>query len=186
MGNYEGNKKTIKFEISKTFDEDNNGFSEKRNSSEIHLKFFPDKNIEEYSMVPINENVYVEEYKEYFRNVKNSFKENYYALIGQQSDTFEYDKFILLVLFENSESKPSLSEIGFFDPLDNFKKYTIRDEDLATLKDYYFFNGQIVMIEGELDNNNTIAIKDLRNGFVPDCYNLDYDHIMSFFKNVFL
>jgi len=176
--------KNIKFEIIQTYDEDNNGFSEKRNDNEIKLNFFEDKNTEEYSLVPINENVFMDKFKEYFLTVKESFKENYFGLIGKDPNTVIFDKMILLVLFENTDGKPSFSDLGFFDPLNNFKKYTIRDEDLNALNDFYFFNGQIVMIDGDVDNSNTITLRDIRNGFVPDTYNLDYNYIMSFFKNV--
>jgi len=179
------NNNRIHFKIISTFDEDNNGFSLNRNDSEIKLNFFEEKITEEYPLVPINDNIFLEEYKNYFEKVKESFKENYCSITGQQSDTFDIDKFILLVLFENTEGKPGYKDIGFFDPLNNFRKYTLREEDFHLLNnDYYFFNGQIVMIEGEVDNYNTIALKNLRNGFAPDIYNLDYQYIMSFYRNV--
>ncbi len=177
-------KNNIVFKIISTFDENNNSFSQNRNDSEIKLNFFEEKITEEYQLVPSNDSIFLEQYKLYFANVKESFKENYFSLIGQQSDTFGLDKFILLVIFENTDGKPSYKDIGFFDPLNNFKKYSLREEDFSNLRDYYFFNGQIVLIEGEVDNNNMITLKDLRKGFVPDLYNLDYQYIMSFFKNV--
>lgn len=180
----ERNQKNIKFETIITFDEDKNGFSENRNDHEIELNFFEEKNTEEYPLVPINETVFMDKFKEYFSMVKESLKENYFGLIGKDSNSVEIDRMILLVLFENTDGKPSFSDLGFFDPLNNFKKYTIRDEDLNALNDFYFFNGQIVMIEGDVDNSNTITLRDIRNGFVPDSYNLDPQYIKRFFKNV--
>ncbi len=180
----ERDAKKIKFDTIYTFDEDSNGFSDKRNDNEIKLNFFEDKNTQEYPLVPNNESFFMEKFKEYFFMVKDSLKENYFGLIGKDSKSAEIDRMILLVLFENIDGKPSFSDLGFFDPLNNFKKYTIRDEDLNTLNDFYFFNGQIVMIEGDVDNTNTITLRDIRNGFVPDSYNLDPQYIKSFFKNV--
>lgn len=180
----ERDPKNIKFNVIQSYDEDNNLASDRRNDSEIQLNFFEEKNTEEYSIVPINEGIFMEKYKEYFSMVKESLKENYFGLIGKDANTLEINKMILLVLFENTEGKPSSSDLGFFDPQNNFKKYTIRDEDLNSLKDFYFFNGQIVMIEGDVDNSNTITLRDIRNGFVPDTYNLDQKYVMDFFKNV--
>jgi hypothetical protein len=180
----ESDFRNIKFKVIQTYDEDNNLLTDRRNDNEIKLNFFEEKNTKEYSIVPINEGVFMEKYKEYFAIVKESLKENYFGLIGKDANTLEIDKMILLVLFENTEGKPSSNDLGFFDPLNNFKKYTIRDEDLNALKDFYFFNGQIVMIEGDVDNSNTITLRDIRNGFVPDSYNLDHEYVMSFFKNV--
>lgn len=176
--------KSIKFDVIQSYDEENNGFSERRNDSEIKLNFFEDKNTGEYPLVPINESVFMDKFKEYFLTVKDSLKENYFGLIGKDPNTVLFDKMILLVLFENTDGKPSFSDLGFFDPLNNFKKYSIRDEDLYSLNDFYFFNGQIVMIDGDVDNSNTISLRDIRNGFIPDTYNLDYKYIMNFYKNV--
>ena len=96
----------------------------------------------------------------------------------------DIDKFILMVLFENSVDKPSFRDMGFYDPLNNFKRFTIRDEDFSMLKEYYFFNGQIIMIEGEADNSNIITLKQIRYGFDLDNYTIEKNYVKQFFKEV--
>lgn len=177
--------KKLKFDTITYFDNDKHIVpSLQRNEYEIKLNFYDQKNTEEYLIVHSNDSIYNDEYKVYFSNVKELFKKNYLELIGQESTTFDIDKFILLVLFENMQGKGSLSDVAFFDPLNNFKRYKIRDEDIPTLKDYYFFDGQIVMIDGIVDNTNNIALKDIKYGFIPEAYSLDYNHVKQFYKKV--
>ena len=178
------NFKKISFDIISSFNETNNNIPEKRNESEIKLSFYEEYKTEEYEFYSRNDNIILEEFKEYFFEVKNSLMDNLQENKEQDIPNKDIDKFILMVLFENSVDKPSFRDMGFYDPLNNFKRFTIRDEDFSMLKEYYFFNGQIIMIEGEADNSNIITLKQIRYGFDLDNYTIEKNYVKQFFKEV--
>ena len=66
------------------------------------------------------------------------------------------------------------------DPAKDYKKYYPKFEN-GELRDYHFFSGQIVYVEG-LGKNNEIYIKKIINGMDIPYFKMNDDYVKKFYK----
>jgi hypothetical protein len=172
--------KELRFDSMTSFNEKGHSSSKSFNHQDISYTFFPHFEVKEYDLCPKDEDTYYEEYLKYFEEYKKKFLEN----LGIEPDNplLEIDKFVLLVAFDNYEGKPLLSDIVLIDPLKNFQKFNLKIENENILRDYYFFNGQIVFIEGHAKNNEIFAQK-IIFGAPPQTYTLNDSYVKGFFQD---
>jgi hypothetical protein len=120
-------KKEIVFENYFTLVEKPNSYPLHYNSREISYSFFSNFEIKEYSILPKDEETYLEEYKNYFKMAKGVFMDS--LRIEADDPLMDADKFILLVTFENTEGKPLITDIVLIDPFQDYKKFFLKIEN---------------------------------------------------------
>jgi hypothetical protein len=171
----------LKFDILTSYNEKGQPEARTFNSKYINYNCFHNNEINEYDLVPKDDDIYYEEYLKYFEDVKNNF---YKEIVSQEAlNILENDKFVLLVTFDNTEGKPSsFNDIIVIDPLKNFERSQLRiDNNAAAFKDYYFFNGQIIYVEGNRKNGEIYANR-IVFGITPTSYSLEEPYLRSFFE----
>jgi len=177
--NFDLEGKEIKFEVISSYNEKNLSSPYAYNSKEITCTLFSNFEINEYSMIPKDDDVVFEEYADYFKFYKDQFFEAYQ--IEKDDPLLDVDKFFLLVTFANYEGKPIISDIELVNPLKNYTKYSLKIEN-ENIKDYYFFTGQMVYVEGYVKNKEIYAQK-IIFGINPVCYTVSDSYIKGFFQD---
>jgi len=172
-------KKEIVFENYFTLVDRPNSQSLKYNSREISYSFFSNFEIKEYSILPKDEESYLEEYKNYFKMAKGVFMDS--LKIDSDDPLMDADKFILLVTFENTEGKPLITDIVLVDPLQDYKKFFLKIENQSCLNDYYFFSGQLIYVEGLVKNNDIFAQKIIYGMPILE-YGISENYVKDFFQ----
>lgn len=148
------------------------------NAKDISYSFFSDFEIKEYSLIPKDEETVLDDYKNYFKDMKQQFMT---ALnIEEDNPLLDVDKFILLVSFDNTEGKPTLGDLCLIDPLRDYKKFTLKLESDTILKDYYFISGQLIYLEGHAKNHEIYANK-ITFGLPLIEYSITEKYLSSFF-----
>jgi hypothetical protein len=172
-------KKEIAIENYSTFSEKSHLHPTILNSREISYSFFSNFEIKEYSILPKDEETYMEEYKNYFKMAKAVFMES--LKIEADDPLMDADKFILLVTFENTEGKPLITDIVLVDPLQDYKKFFLKIENESCLNDYYFFSGQLIYVEGLVKNNDLFAQKIVYGMPILE-YGISEPYVRGFFQ----
>lgn len=149
------------------------------NSRDISYSFFSNFEIKEYSILPKDEETYMEEYKNYFKMSKGIFMES--LKIEADDPLMDADKFILLVTFENTEGKPLITDIVLVDPLQDYKKFFLKIENESCLNDFYFFSGQLIYVEGLVKNNDLFAQKIVYGMPILE-YGISEPYVRGFFQ----
>ena len=171
-------KKEVVFENYCTFNEKSH-INSVLNSRDIFYSFFSNFEIKEYSILPKDEETYMEDYKSYFKMAKGVFMES--LKIEADDPLMETDKFILLVTFENSEGKPLITAIVLVDPLQDYKKFFLKIENESCLNDFYFFSGQLIYVEGLVKNNDLFAQKIVYGMPILE-YGISEPYVRGFFQ----
>ena len=140
------------------------------------------KSINPYPLIPKDNRANFEEYKNYFIEVKNELLKEYN--INQNDPLLGINRFVLVLSFESTDTKPLLSEIVGYDPSNDYIKYQLKFSNNDNDFDYYFMSGQIIFLEGNLINDNTcIEISKFSKGFDMYSYDLINDFVSQFYKN---
>jgi hypothetical protein len=169
--------KELQFELFVSFNNESLNISRVLNSSDINYTFLSNLEIIEYDIIPKDEDSYYEEYLKYFEE----YKKNLLISRGIEVDNplLDVDKFVFLVTFNNFEGKPLMSDIVLVNPSKNFKQFSLKMEN-DILKDFNFFNGQIIYIEGYAKGNEIYAQK-IIFGFSLITYALSDSYVKGFF-----
>ena len=140
------------------------------------------KSINPYPLIPKDNRANFEEYKNYFIEVKNELLKEYN--INQNDPLLGINRFVLVLSFESTDTKPLLSEIVGYDPSNDYIKYQLKFSNNDNDFDYYFMSGQIIFLEGNLINDNTcIEISKFSKGFGMYFYDLNNDFVSQFYRN---
>ena len=159
---------------------DMNIYNNNINSNSITIKQM--KSINPYPLIPKDNRANFEEYKNYFIEVKNELLKEYN--INQNDPLLGINRFVLVLSFESTDTKPLLSEIVGYDPSNDYIKYQLKFSNNDNDFDYYFMSGQIIFLEGNLINDNTcIEISKFSKGFDMYSYDLINDFVSQFYKN---
>ena len=159
---------------------DMNIYNNNINSNSITIKQM--KSINPYPLIPKDNRANFDEYKNYFIEVKNELLKEYN--INQNDPLLGINRFVLVLSFESTDTKPLLSEIVGYDPSNDYIKYQLKFSNNDNDFDYYFMSGQIIFLEGNLINDNTcIEISKFSKGFDMYSYDLINDFVSQFYKN---
>lgn len=140
------------------------------------------KSINPYPLIPKDNRANFDEYKNYFIEVKNELLKEYN--INQNDPLLGINRFVLVLSFESTDTKPLLSEIVGYDPSNDYIKYQLKFSNNDNDFDYYFMSGQIIFLEGNLINDNTcIEISKFSKGFDMYSYDLNNDFVSQFYRN---
>ena len=140
------------------------------------------KSINPYPLIPKDNRANFDEYKNYFIEVKNELLKEYN--INQNDPLLGINRFVLVLSFESTDTKPLLSEIVGYDPSNDYIKYQLKFSNNDNDFDYYFMSGQIIFLEGNLINDNTcIEISKFSKGFEMYFYDLNNDFVSQFYRN---
>ena len=140
------------------------------------------KSINPYPLIPKDNRANFDEYKNYFIEVKNELLKEYN--INQNDPLLGINRFVLVLSFESTDTKPLLSEIVGYDPSNDYIKYQLKFSNNDNDFDYYFMSGQIIFLEGNLINDNTcIEISKFSKGFGMYFYDLNNDFVSQFYRN---
>jgi hypothetical protein len=169
--------KELQFELFVSFNNESLNISRVLNSYEINYTFLSNLEIKEYDIIPKDDDSYYEEYLKYFEEYKKNLLVS--RNIELDNPLLDVDKFVFLVTFNNFEGKPLMSDIVLVNPSKNFKQYSLKMEN-DILKDFYFFNGQIIYIEGYAKGNEIFAQK-IVFGFSLITYALSDSYVKGFF-----
>lgn len=77
----------------------------------------------------------------------------------------DVDRHLLMVTFDSIDSKLLLNDLVLVDPLNDFIGYKVQKEGDFEHRDYFYFNGQIVFVEGMI-RDRTIYVRKI-NTIVP-------------------
>ena len=159
---------------------DMNIYNNNINSNSITIKQM--KSINPYPLIPKDNRANFDEYKNYFIEVKNELLKEYN--INQNDPLLGINRFVLVLSFESTDTKPLLSEIVGYDPSNDYIKYQLKFSNNDNDFDYYFMSGQIIFLEGNLINDNTcIEISKFSKGFGMYFYDLNNDFVSQFYRN---
>lgn len=183
--NLSGNKSDKKtfsgftVESSIVFNEKNHSTSHPQglNSNNISYSFFTNYEINEYPLVPKDEYVFDEEYKKYFKEMRQNFMESLH--LTENDPLLDSEKFILVVAFDSIDGKYLLNEITLLDPLKDYNRYILKIDENC-LKEFYFFTGQIIYLEGYLKNNEIFATK-ISFGLPLMIYDISESYVREYF-----
>lgn len=177
--NIEGtSNKSYHFNYTQLYNEHNHSTPFKINPSPMTLTQFKDLEIREYSIIPKNEETYLEHYKNYFKYIRDKILKEY----GIEDNEVEMeDKFVVLVNFDTFD-KPTIEEIIVIDPLSsNFQRYKLKFDSEVLLRNFYFFNGQILLIHGLVKDNYLYASK-IDYGFKVVKYDLIESYVSKYYE----
>jgi len=91
----------------------------------------------------------------------------------------------LLVTFDSSDIKPNLNDIILVDPTRDYTRYTLKLDECNT-KDYFFFSGQIIYVEGILKQHLDIHATKIIFGFPLVQYELTESLVKPYYSEVIL
>lgn len=151
------------------------------NSKNIFCNTFKesDLNNEEYSIIPKDQDSFLSSYKEYFAKIKDKLIEEDLKNNISNKELIEERIFILVVVFDSTSF--DINEISLVDPCKEFKRYQLKFDDCENLKNFEFFNGQIVKVEGILREKEIYPIN-IINGFPLISYMLVDSNVNNYFK----
>jgi hypothetical protein len=173
------NDKTLRFEYSATLNEKHHNLPMNYNNAEMHFNTASEMEILEYTFIPKDEKTYLDEYKNYFETIKSQIMAEH--SIGKDDTLLDIDKFILLVTFENTDEKIAFSSLVFIDPMNDYKRYSPKFENLDVMREYHFFSGQIIYVNGQTRNDD-LYVNKIEYGMEIQTYNLKDSFVMAFYK----
>lgn len=160
---------------------DMNIYNNQINSNTITIQQM--KNITPYSLIPKDNKSNFDEYKNYFIEVKNEILNEFE--INPNDPLIGINRFVLVLSFDSTDTKPLLSEIVGYDPSNDYIKYQLKfSNNDIDFDNYYFMSGQILYLEGNLINDNTcIDISKFSKGYKIDPFELNIDFVSQYYKN---
>ena len=108
--------------VSQYTNENFNLYNNELNTEPIKIKHV--KELSSYSLIPKDNKGNFEEYRNYFIEVRNEILDE--LDINQNDPLLGKNKFILVLIFDSTDTKPLLNEIIGYDPLNDYKKYKLK------------------------------------------------------------
>ena len=185
--NNDSNLNNIKLIFSEQtiFNEGENIDNKNYNPNEIQINIDEKDNVPLYNLIPINNNSNYENYEKYFK----LFAENLLKSLDKNLDDvlINISIFIVVIIFDSTDEKPSLKELSCLNVLRNFEKLHLQfGNDEKNFDNYFFVSGQILYIEGNLiDDSKTINVVKYKYGFSPEIYEINKDLIQPYFEKNF-
>ena len=168
--------------VSQYTNENFNLYNNELNTEQIKIKHV--KELSSYSLIPKDNKGNFEEYRNYFIEVRNEILDE--LDINQNDPLLGKNKFILVLIFDSTDTKPLLNEIIGYDPLNDYNKYQLKfsDSENNTFDSYYFMSGQIMYLEGNLINDNTVLeVQKFSYGYNNNHFKIDINFVSSFYQN---
>jgi hypothetical protein len=168
--------------VSQYTNENLNLYNNELNTGPITIKHV--KELSSYSLIPKDNKGNFEEYRNYFIEVRNEILDE--LDINQNDPLLGKNKFILVLIFDSTDTKPLLNEIIGYDPLNDYNKYQLKfyENENNTFDSYYFMSGQIMYLEGNLINDNTVLeVQKFSYGFNNNHFKIDINFVSSFYQN---
>ena len=168
--------------VSQYTNENFNLYNNELNTEPIKIKHV--KELSSYSLIPKDNKGNFEEYRNYFIEVRNEILDE--LDINQNDPLLGKNKFILVLIFDSTDTKPLLNEIIGYDPLNDYNKYQLKfsDSENNTFDSYYFMSGQIMYLEGNLINDNTVLeVQKFSYGYNNSHFKIDINFVSSFYQN---
>ena len=168
--------------VSQYTNENLNLYNNELNTEPITIKHV--KELSSYSLIPKDNKGNFEEYRNYFIEVRNEILDE--LDINQNDPLLGKNKFILVLIFDSTDTKPLLNEIIGYDPLNDYNKYQLKfyDNENNTFDSYYFMSGQIMYLEGNLINDNTVLeVQKFSYGYNNNHFKIDINFVSSFYQN---
>ena len=168
--------------VSQYTNENLNLYNNELNTESITIKHV--KELSSYSLIPKDNKGNFEEYRNYFIEVRNEILDE--LDINQNDPLLGKNKFILVLIFDSTDTKPLLNEIIGYDPLNDYNKYQLKfsDSENNTFDSYYFMSGQIMYLEGNLINDNTVLeVQKFSYGYNNNHFKIDINFVSSFYQN---
>ena len=168
--------------VSQYTNENLNLYNNELNTEPITIKHV--KELSSYSLIPKDNKGNFEEYRNYFIEVRNEILDE--LDINQNDPLLGKNKFILVLIFDSTDTKPLLNEIIGYDPLNDYNKYQLKfsDSENNTFDSYYFMSGQIMYLEGNLINDNTVLeVQKFSYGYNNNHFKIDINFVSSFYQN---
>ena len=168
--------------VSQYTNENLNLYNNELNTEPIKIKHV--KELSSYSLIPKDNKGNFEEYRNYFIEVRNEILDE--LDINQNDPLLGKNKFILVLIFDSTDTKPLLNEIIGYDPLNDYNKYQLKfyDNENNTFDSYYFMSGQIMYLEGNLINDNTVLeVQKFSYGYNNNHFKIDINFVSSFYQN---
>ena len=168
--------------VSQYTNENLNLYNNELNTGPITIKHV--KELSSYSLIPKDNKGNFEEYRNYFIEVRNEILDE--LDINQNDPLLGKNKFILVLIFDSTDTKPLLNEIIGYDPLNDYNKYQLKfyDNENNTFDSYYFMSGQIMYLEGNLINDNTVLeVQKFSYGYNNNHFKIDINFVSSFYQN---
>lgn len=168
--------------VSQYTNENFNLYNNELNTEPIKIKHV--KELSSYSLIPKDNKGNFEEYRNYFIEVRNEILDE--LDINQNDPLLGKNKFILVLIFDSTDTKPLLNEIIGYDPLNDYNKYQLKfyDNENNTFDSYYFMSGQIMYLEGNLINDNTVLeVQKFSYGYNNNHFKIDINFVSSFYQN---
>ena len=168
--------------VSQYTNENFNLYNNELNTEQIKIKHV--KELSSYSLIPKDNKGNFEEYRNYFIEVRNEILDE--LDINQNDPLLGKNKFILVLIFDSTDTKPLLNEIIGYDPLNDYNKYQLKfcDNENNTFDSYYFMSGQIMYLEGNLINDNTVLeVQKFSYGYNNNHFKIDINFVSSFYQN---
>ncbi len=168
--------------VSQYTNENFNLYNNELNTEPITIKHV--KELSSYSLIPKDNKGNFEEYRNYFIEVRNEILDE--LDINQNDPLLGKNKFILVLIFDSTDTKPLLNEIIGYDPLNDYNKYQLKfsDSENNTFDSYYFMSGQIMYLEGNLISDNTVLeVQKFSYGYNNSHFKIDINFVSSFYQN---
>ncbi len=168
--------------VSQYTNENFNLYNNELNTESITIKHV--KELSSYSLIPKDNKGNFEEYRNYFIEVRNEILDE--LDINQNDPLLGKNKFILVLIFDSTDTKPLLNEIIGYDPLNDYNKYQLKfsDSENNTFDSYYFMSGQIMYLEGNLISDNTVLeVQKFSYGYNNSHFKIDINFVSSFYQN---
>ena len=108
--------------VSQYTNENLNLYNNELNTEPITIKHV--KELSSYSLIPKDNKGNFEEYRNYFIEVRNEILDE--LDINQNDPLLGKNKFILVLIFDSTDTKPLLNEIIGYDPLNDYNKYQLK------------------------------------------------------------
>ena len=175
-------KINLNFTENTIFNEGENLDKKQYNPNEIQINIDEKDKVNLYNLIPKDNYSNYENYKKYFK----IFAENILKSLDKNSDDvlLNISIFIVVLIFDSTDEKPSLKELSCLNVLNNFEKIHLQfGNDDKNFDNYFFVSGQILYIEGNfIEDSKTIIVTKYKNGFTPEFYEINKELIQPYFN----
>ena len=175
-------KINLNFTENTIFNEGENLDKKQYNPNEIQINIDEKDKVNLYNLIPKDNYSNYENYKKYFK----IFAENILKSLDKNSDDvlLNISIFIVVLIFDSTDEKPSLKELSCLNVLNNFEKIHLQfGNDDKNFDNYFFVSGQILYIEGNfIEDSKTIIVTKYKNGFTPEFYEINKELIQPYFE----
>ena len=172
----------LTFTESTMFNEGENVDKKQYNPNDIQINIDEKDKVPLYNLIPKDNYSNYNNYQKYFK----LFADNILKSLDKNSDDvlLNISIFIVVLIFDSTDEKPSLKELSCLNVLNNFEKIHLQfGNDDKNFDNYFFVSGQILYIEGNyIEDSKTIIVTKYKNGFSPEIYEINKDLIQPYFE----